>query len=62
MTRQPAGRLGVCPGSLADHDVYQAPHLKYDLQFKVVFDAIRGLMEEPEPKRRGIGFTAKIDV
>jgi hypothetical protein len=35
---------------------------KYDRQFKVVFDAIRGLMEEPESQRRGIGFTAKIDV
>jgi hypothetical protein len=34
---------------------------KYDRQFKVVFDAISGLMEKPEPKRRGIGFTAKID-
>jgi hypothetical protein len=34
---------------------------KYDRQFKVVFDAIRGLMKEPEPKRRGIGFTAKIN-
>jgi hypothetical protein len=34
---------------------------KYDRQFKVVFDMIRGLMHEPEPKRRGIGFTAKID-
>ena len=28
---------------------------KYDRQFKVVFDAIRSLMKEPEPKRRGIG-------
>jgi ORF6N domain len=34
---------------------------RYDRQFKVVFDAIRGLMKEPEPKRRGIGFTAKVD-
>ncbi len=34
---------------------------KYNRQFKVVFDAIRGLMREPEPKRRGIGFTAPID-
>jgi hypothetical protein len=34
---------------------------KYDRQFKVVFDAIRSLMAEPEPKRRGIGFTAKIN-
>jgi hypothetical protein len=32
---------------------------KYDRQFKAVFDAIRGLMKEPEPKRRGIGFTAR---
>ena len=34
---------------------------RYDRQFKVVFDAIRGLMMPPEPKRRGIGFTAKFD-
>jgi hypothetical protein len=34
---------------------------KYDRQFKVVFDAIRQLMHEPESKRRGIGFTAKLD-
>jgi hypothetical protein len=34
---------------------------KYDRQFKVVFDAIRGLMLEPEPRRRSIGFTARID-
>jgi ORF6N domain len=33
----------------------------YDRQFKVVFDAIRELMREPVPKRRGIGFTAGID-
>jgi hypothetical protein len=29
---------------------------KYDAQFKVVFDAIRQLMEPPPPKRRSIGF------
>ena len=34
---------------------------RYDRQFKVVFDAIRGLVKEPEPKRRGMGFTAEID-
>jgi hypothetical protein len=34
---------------------------KYDRQFKVVFDAIRGLVHGPETERRGIGFTAKID-
>jgi hypothetical protein len=34
---------------------------KYDRQFKVVFDAIRGLMREPDSKRRGIGFTVRID-
>jgi hypothetical protein len=34
---------------------------RYDRRFKVVFDAIRGLMKQPEPKRRGIGFTAKFD-
>jgi len=29
---------------------------KYDVQFKVVFDAIRQMMTPPEPKRRHIGF------
>lgn len=29
---------------------------KYDEQFAVVFDAIRGLMQPPEPKKRPIGF------
>jgi hypothetical protein len=29
---------------------------KYDAQFRVVFDAIRQLMQPPEPKKRGIGF------
>ena len=30
---------------------------KYDAQFKVVFDAIRQLMEPPVPKKKGkIGF------
>ncbi|MCX5854994.1 MAG: hypothetical protein NTZ24_10610 [Deltaproteobacteria bacterium] len=29
---------------------------KYDVQFKVVFDAIRQLMEPPKTKRRRIGF------
>ena len=31
--------------------------LKYDHQFKVVFDAIRKLMIPSEPKRKQIGFT-----
>jgi len=31
---------------------------KYDVQFKVVFDAIRKLMEAPESPRRRIGFHA----
>jgi hypothetical protein len=35
---------------------------RYDRQFKVVFDAIRSLMKQPEPKRRGIGFAAKFDL
>jgi hypothetical protein len=30
---------------------------KYDGQFKVVFDAIRALMEPPPPKQKKIGFT-----
>jgi hypothetical protein len=29
---------------------------KYDAQFRVVFDAIRQLMEPPPVKRRSIGF------
>lgn len=29
---------------------------KYDKQFAVVFDAIRGLMERPSPKKHPIGF------
>jgi hypothetical protein len=30
---------------------------KYDAQFRVVFDAIRELMNPPIPKRPSIGFT-----
>ncbi len=33
--------------------------MKYDSQFKVVFDAIRQLMSAPEPKRREMGFHVK---
>ena len=33
---------------------------RYDDQFKVVFDAIRGLMEPKKPEKRPIGFTADI--
>lgn len=29
---------------------------KYDGQFKVVFDAIRALVAQPEPKQKKIGF------
>jgi hypothetical protein len=29
---------------------------KYDVQFRMVFDAIRELMKTPEPKRKRIGF------
>ena len=32
---------------------------KYDVQFKVVFDAIRELMVPPEPKKKKIGFIAR---
>ena len=32
---------------------------KYDSQFRVVFDAIRQLMEKPEPGRKKIGFHLK---
>jgi len=33
--------------------------MKYDSQFKVVFDALRELMTPPEPPRRRIGFQVK---
>ena len=32
---------------------------KYDVQFKIVFDAIRELMRPPEPPRKPIGFHVK---
>jgi len=32
---------------------------KYDSQFKIVFDAIRALVAEPEPKEKKIGFLVK---
>lgn len=32
---------------------------RYDGQFKLVFDAIRGLMSQPETRRRRIGFLVK---
>jgi len=32
---------------------------KYDMQFKVVFDAIRQLMQQPDPKIKKIGFIVK---
>ena len=32
---------------------------KYDIQFKVVFDAIRQLMAQPEPREKKIGFRTK---
>jgi hypothetical protein len=34
----------------------EALEKKYDAQFKVVFDAIRQLMAQPEPARKKIGF------
>ncbi len=34
---------------------------KYDVQFKVVFDAIRSLMQPPEPRKRRIGFVTGPD-
>jgi hypothetical protein len=37
----------------------EALEQKYDSQFRVVFDAIRALMAEPEKPRRAIGFTAQ---
>ena len=38
-----------------------ALEIKYDAQFRIVFDAIRQLMTPPEPKRREIGFHVKYD-
>src|SRR6185312_16015383 len=35
--------------------------LKTQRQFKEVYEAIRALMDSPQPKRRGIGFTADLD-
>ena len=32
---------------------------RYDSQFKMVFDAIREMMDKPEPSKKRIGFTAK---
>ena len=32
---------------------------KYDTQFRIVFDAIRQLMIEPESQRRAIGFQVR---
>jgi hypothetical protein len=37
----------------------EALEQKYDAQFKVVFDAIRQLMTQPEPKKRKIGFIVR---
>jgi hypothetical protein len=34
---------------------------KYDVQFKAVFDAIRSLMQPPEPKKKRIGFITDDD-
>jgi hypothetical protein len=34
---------------------------KYDVQFRVVFDAIRKLMQPPSPPRRKIGFATDPD-
>jgi len=37
----------------------EALEQKYDSQFRIVFDAIRAMMAEPEKPKRPIGFTAK---
>ena len=39
----------------------EALEKKYDGQFKVVFDALRQLMQPPEKPRRAIGFHAPVD-
>ena len=38
---------------------FDALEERYDDQFKVVFDAIRALMETPEKSRKKIGFEVK---
>ena len=38
---------------------FDALEERYDEQFKVVFDAIRALMERPEKSRKPIGFEVK---
>ncbi len=47
-------------GMLASHEdlvsKVDALEKKYDMQFSVVFDAIRQLMEPPKPKKNQIGF------
>jgi len=43
-----------------DYGVFFAPHgKKYDVQFKVVFEAIRQLMAPPMKPKRKIGFHLK---
>jgi hypothetical protein len=37
----------------------EAMEKKYDYQFKVVFDAIKSLISEPDKNIKRIGFTAK---
>ncbi|HEV2285554.1 MAG TPA: hypothetical protein VGR80_05895 [Steroidobacteraceae bacterium] len=53
--RRLARKLEVLERSLLALD------LKTQRRFKEVYDAIRALMREPAPKRRGIGFTADLD-
>ena len=38
---------------------FDALEERYDEQFKVIFDAIRALMEPPEKSRKPIGFEVK---
>ena len=39
----------------------EALEKKYDVQFKVVFDAIRQLMSPPDKPKKEMGFHAKYD-
>ena len=41
---------------------FDALEKKYDHQFKVVFDAIRQLMDPPRPKRQKVGFRREADL
>ena len=59
-----AGRIGLVADVLEDEGLLErsleALDLKTQRQFKEVYEAIRALMNPPQPKRRSIGFTADL--